>query len=195
MKQEAMEAKKDLLDFLGLEATDEYPALDVLVEGGSKYIRDLKYNAKTALKGQALTEKEALLLAVSVCANEKNKVLGDALAAQAKAAGATDEEIAEMYSVASLLTINNVMYRFRHFMGDEQYDAMPMRLKMQIMMSPVTGKEFFELASLVVSAVNGCEMCVQSHEKSVRELGASQARVFDAVRIGGVVRGLSALVY
>lgn len=40
------------------------------------------------------------------------------------------------------------------------------------MMSPVPGKEFFELMSLVVSAVNSCESCVNSHEESVRKLGS-----------------------
>jgi lipoyl-dependent peroxiredoxin subunit D len=39
------------------------------------------------------------------------------------------------------------------------------RIKMNIMMKPVTGKEFFELMSLTISAVNGCEMCVNAHEK------------------------------
>jgi alkyl hydroperoxide reductase subunit D len=65
---------------------------------------------------------------------------------------------------------------------------------MNIMMNPVLGKELFELISLAVSAVNGCESCVNSHEESVRKLGASEARIFDAIRLASVVRGLCVAV-
>jgi alkyl hydroperoxide reductase subunit D len=58
---------------------------------------------------------------------------------------------------------------------------------MNIMMSPLLGKEFFELISLAVSAVNGCEMCVKSHEASVLEVGGSEERIWDAIRIASVV--------
>jgi len=74
------------------------------------------------------------------------------------------------------------------------YQALPARIKMNIMARPVLGKELFELMSLAISAVNGCEACVNAHEASVRQLGASEARIFDAVRLASVVRGLSLIV-
>jgi alkyl hydroperoxide reductase subunit D len=61
-------------------------------------------------------------------------------------------------------------------------------------MNPVTGKEFFELTCLVVSALNGCEMCVRSHEESVKSHGGSRERMFDAVRLGAVFKGLVAVL-
>jgi len=87
------------------------------------------------------------------------------------------------------------MYRFRHFMNMDKYNNAPMRIKMNIMMKPVTGKEFFELMSLAVSAVNGCEMCVVAHEKSLVDLGSSADRVWDTVRLSGVVTSLAKIVY
>jgi alkyl hydroperoxide reductase subunit D len=65
---------------------------------------------------------------------------------------------------------------------------------MNIMMNPVLGKEFFELMSLAVSAVNGCESCVNSHEESVRKLGSSEVRIFDAIRLAAIVKGLCVAV-
>ena len=65
---------------------------------------------------------------------------------------------------------------------------------MSIMMNPVMGKELFELASLVVSALNGCSQCVTSHERSVREHGATEARVYDAIRLGSVIKSLSIVI-
>jgi alkyl hydroperoxide reductase subunit D len=45
-----------------------------------------------------------------------------------------------------------------------------------------------------VSAANGCEACVNSHEASLMELGTSEERVFDAIRIAGVVVALDRVV-
>jgi alkyl hydroperoxide reductase subunit D len=61
---------------------------------------------------------------------------------------------------------------------------------MSIMANPVLGKEFFELLSLVVSSINGCELCVSSHEKSVLQHGSTESRVMEAVKLGAVLKGL-----
>jgi alkyl hydroperoxide reductase subunit D len=45
----------------------------------------------------------------------------------------------------------------------------------------------FELVCLAVSAINGCEACVQSHEKVVIEGGLTEDQVNDAVRIAATV--------
>jgi alkyl hydroperoxide reductase subunit D len=66
---------------------------------------------------------------------------------------------------------------------------------MNIMMNPVLGKEFFELVSLAVSAVNGCEMCVKSHEQSVLQAGSSEQRIWDAIRLASIITSLSKIVY
>jgi alkyl hydroperoxide reductase subunit D len=65
---------------------------------------------------------------------------------------------------------------------------------MSSMMNPVLGKEFFELVSLVVSALNGCERCVTSHENSVKQHGASEQRIYDAIRLGSVIKSLCVMI-
>jgi alkyl hydroperoxide reductase subunit D len=65
---------------------------------------------------------------------------------------------------------------------------------MSVMMNPAMGKPLFELMSLVVSAVNGCERCVVSHEHSVKEQGASEPRIYDAIRLAAVIKGLSTVI-
>jgi alkyl hydroperoxide reductase subunit D len=56
------------------------------------------------------------------------------------------------------------------------------------MMNPILGKEFFELLSLAVSALNGCELCVNAHENSLIQLGTSEASVYYAVRYLAIYR-------
>lgn len=189
-----IETKNDLLKDLMLNGGTDTTSLDLLVNAETKYVRDLRINLKNAINVESLSRKEAYAIALCVAVNEKNDTLKKSFSKILEEEGAAKEEIAEVYSCASLLAVNNVFYRFRHFMGKESYNTTPARVKMNIMMNPVMGKEFFELMSLVVSAVNGCEMCVKAHEDSLIKMGSNETRIFDAVRIGAVVRGLSAIL-
>ncbi len=189
------ETLKDLLNDLGLEENYNNPSLEMLLKGDSKYIRDLRMNVKGFWKSKELSEKEAHLISVAIANNNNNLVLESSFSAKAKEAGATEAEIADAIACASLLTVNNVMYRFRHFMGKESYEQMRAGLRMNIMLNPVLGKEFFELVSLAVSAVNGCEQCVKSHEASVLHLGSSESRIFEAVKLASVISSLGKIIY
>jgi lipoyl-dependent peroxiredoxin subunit D len=188
------ETKIDLLRDLGLPEESNYQALEKLTETESRYLRDLRVNLKSALSGETLTLKEAYLLALSAAANEENDVLSKAFEEKAIENGADHGEVAEAIACASLLATNNILYRFRHYANKDVYEQQLARVKMNIMMKPVLGKEFFELMSLAISAINGCERCITSHEASIMQLGTTEPRIFDAIRVAAVVVGLSKIV-
>ena len=58
---------------------------------------------------------------------------------------------------------------------------------MSRLMQPATNRTDFELMALAVSAINGCEMCVRAHEKTVTEGGLTPDHVNAAVRIAATV--------
>lgn len=186
---------KNMFADLGIDEDHSGLSLEKLSSVDSKYLRDLKLNVSAVLKSKNLNPQEAALLALSIAVNEKNDALIKAFEKMAEANEATAEAIAEAHACASLLSLNNVFYRFRHFMGDnEYYNNTPAGIRMSIMMNPVLGKEFFELMSIAISAVNGCQQCVVSHEHSVKQLGSSEARIYDAVRLAAVIKSLSVVV-
>ncbi|GAA4341279.1 carboxymuconolactone decarboxylase family protein [Flaviaesturariibacter amylovorans] len=189
----AAPAAEQLLKDLGLEPVLP-PRLQALADADSRYLKDLKMNVSTALAAESLGEKAARLIAVAVAVNEKHEGLREAFAASARAAGATDAEIAEAVACTSLMNANNVYYRFRHFMHEEFYDKAPAGIRMSIMASPAMGKELFELISLAVSAINGCELCVTSHEKALIGHGTEKQRIHDAVRLAAVLKSLAVLL-
>lgn len=188
------ETKKSLLAEVNLPAEYESLFLDRLNDTDHRYIKDLKINVANVLKAPSLGEKDAVLLALGVAINEKAQAIINSLEALAQQRGVTEKELNEVAACVSLMNANNVFYRFRHFMDKESYNNMQAGIRMSIMMNPVLGKEFFELLSLVISAVNGCEMCVTSHEASVKSHGASEQRIFDAVRLGAVMKSLITLL-
>ena len=135
------------------------------------------------------------LLGLALANNAKNKVLMNFFKIKAEELNIESGQVAEAIACASLLSSNNVLYRFRHFTGKEAYQKLPAKIKMNIMMKPAVGKEFFELLSLAVSAVNGCEMCVNAHEDSLIKMGTTEARIFDSIRLASVLNSVDRIFW
>jgi alkyl hydroperoxide reductase subunit D len=192
---ETTEVIKELLESIHVSGDYRNSSLSLLEKGESRYIRDLKVNFNSTLTSEHLSAKEIGLIGVSIAANNHNTILTDFYTSFSVSASASAEDIAEAVACASLLSSNNVFYRFRHYTQKEKYTQIPARIRMQIMVKPLTGKEFFELLSLAVSAVNGCEMCVNAHEDSLIKLGTSEERIFDAVRIASLVTATGKIIF
>ncbi|QHS55384.1 alkylhydroperoxidase [Mucilaginibacter sp. 14171R-50] len=192
---ESTEIIQELLQSVGLETSYRTSALTLLETGESRYLRDLKLNFTSTLTSEHLSPKECALLGLSTAVNNQNAALIAYYTGVAKQNEATDADVAEAAGCASLLASNNIFYRFRHFTQKEKYTQIPARIRMQLMMKPVTGKEFFELMSLAISAVNGCEMCVNAHEDSLIKLGTTEERIFDAVRIASLVTATGKIIF
>lgn len=183
-----------LVKDLGLKEANVSAHLKALAAVDSRYLKDLKININNALSAESLTKKEAYLIAFAIAVNEKNVLLQQAFEKSAKEAGTNEKEIAEAISCTSLMNANNVYYRFRHFMEEEFYNNAQAGIRMSIMANPILGKEFFELLSLVISAINGCQMCVTSHEKALLGHGTDKQRIHDAVRLGAVIKSIAVLL-
>jgi alkyl hydroperoxide reductase subunit D len=192
---ESTEITNEILQSLGIDTAYRTDSLTLLEKGESRYLRDLKLNLNSTLTSEHLSTKECALIGLSTAINNNNPVLTQFFTRYAEDQGVTAAETAEAAGCASLLASNNVFYRFRHFTQKEKYGQIPARIRMQLMMKPVTGKEFFELMSLAISAVNGCEMCVNAHEDSLIKLGTVEERIFDAVRIASLVTATGKIVF
>ncbi|WP_276131799.1 carboxymuconolactone decarboxylase family protein [Polluticoccus soli] len=185
----------NMFNDLGIDPGHESINLQKLAAVDSRFLRDTKLNVSAVLGSSNMNRKETTLLAMATAVNEKNDVLTKAFEQLAIKEGASDAEIAEVHACTAIMATNNIFYRFRHYMHDvEYYNNTPAGLRASVMMNPVLGKEFFELMSLVVSALNGCERCVTSHEGSVKQHGASEPRIYDAIRLGSVIKSLCVIV-
>src|SRR5205814_9378331 len=145
-----------------------------------------KRNRQSVLQPGTLTAAQRWGVAVASAAAARNAELLDAVVADARAE-ADDAVIDDALASASLMAMNNVYYRFRHMVGKPVYEQKPARLRMNRLAKPATSRADLELFSLAASAINGCEVCVQAHEKAVRDAGLTDDAVHDAVRIAAVI--------
>jgi alkyl hydroperoxide reductase subunit D len=161
-------------------------ALEAIRQKLPDVAKDIKLNLQSVLGESSLTPEQKWGVAVAAAATVGNPDLLAATksdAAKAVAPGVIEDALA----AATLMAMNNIYYRFRHMVAKPSYSAKPARLRMNRMAQPAGGnKANFELFALAVSAINACELCIQSHEKVVTEAGLSEDQVNDAVRIAAV---------
>lgn len=148
--------------------------------------KDIRLNLQSVLQPGALSPAQRWGVAIASAVATRNARLRDALLHDARAEVGADV-IDDALAAAALMAMNNVYYRFRHMIGKESYSQMPARLRMQRIVKPSSNKVDFELFCLAVSAINGCEMCLRSHEDVVIKGGLSEDQVHDAVRIAATV--------
>jgi len=154
------------------------------------YAKDLKLNLSSLAAESVLTEQQkAGTFIVSAIASRNAETTAAILAEFAPRL--TPEALAAAQAAAAIMAMNNVYYRFTHLASSPDYRTMPARLRMNAMARPGVEKADFELWSLAVSAINGCGMCIDSHEKVLREHGVSAEAIQTAVRIASVVHAVA----
>jgi alkyl hydroperoxide reductase subunit D len=162
-------------------------ALDALRAAIPDVAKDIRLNVSAVMKGGALNEAQRWGVAVASAIAARNPRLREAVLADAGRA-APPEVVDDAKTAAAIMAMNNVYYRFRHMVGKPIYSEKPAGLRMNRLVQPATNKVDFELFSLAVSAINGCEMCIRAHEKAVIDGGLTPDHVNDAVRIAGTMQ-------
>jgi lipoyl-dependent peroxiredoxin subunit D len=155
-----------------------------------EYAKDLKLNLASVVAEAALNEQQRWGALVATAIAARNGAVVRAIEAEA-AGKLSPEALAAAKTAAAIMAMNNVYYRFVHLVGQDDYRTMPARLRMNALAKPGVDKADFELWSLAVSAVNGCGMCIESHEKVLRDHGVSRESIQAAVRIAAVVHAVA----
>jgi alkyl hydroperoxide reductase subunit D len=157
------------------------------------YARDLKLNLGAVLTPQGapgLNEKQIWSVALASAIAARNTGFARIVETAARAHLA-DADVAGAKAAAAIMGMNNIYYRFLHLVEDAEYQSMPARLRMNVIGSHGIDKNDFELISLAVSAVNGCGLCITSHEKKLRAHEVSREAIQSAVRIAATIHAVA----
>lgn len=168
-------------------------AFDALRDTLPDYAKDIKLNLGSLAGDQTLSEQQKwgafLACAHATGAPALIRALeaetADKLAPEAKTAAK---------AAAAIMGMNNVYYRSIHLLKNEEYRTLRAGLRMNVLANPGVDKGDFELWSLAVSAVNGCGMCLDSHEEELRKRGFSAPQIQTALRIAAVVNAGAAVL-
>ena len=168
-------------------------SIDALREFVPAYAKDLSLNlsslaAETLLSDQ---QKWGAFLACAYAVGVPEVVQNIEAAA---AAIMTPEAVTAAKAAAAIMGMNNVYYRALHLMHNKEYETLRAGLRMNILANPGVDKVDFELWSLAVSAVNGCGLCLDSHEKVLRQHNVTNVQVQTALRIAATVNAVSAVI-
>lgn len=168
-------------------------SLDALREQLPEFAKDLKLNLGTLANETTLSDQQkwGAFLASAHAVGETKTI--KAFEAEA-AARLTPEAINAAKTAAAIMAMNNVYYRALHLMHNDEYRTLRAGLRMNALANPGVDKTDFELWSLAVSAINGCGMCLDSHEDELRKRGLSNVQIQASLRIAAVVHAAAAVL-
>ena len=157
------------------------------------YAKDLRLNLGSLANEDDLNEQQkyGCLLACALAGRNKT-VIREIM--DEVTSFLSDEAINAAKSAAAIMGMNNVYYRFAHIATSNDYLTMPAKLRMNVIGNPGVDKMDFELWSLAVSAINGCGMCIDAHEKQLLDHGVSKLQIQTAVRIAATVQAVSVVL-
>jgi alkyl hydroperoxide reductase subunit D len=170
--------------------------LELIRESIPDYARDLKLNLGSVLTvagAPGLNERQIWTVAVASAIASRNLSFTRGIESAAEEyLDAAHLQAAR--AAAAIMGMNNIYYRFLHLVEDAEYQGMPARLRMNILANPGIDKLDFELLSLAVSAINGCGLCISSHEKKLRQHGFTREMIQSAVRIAATVHAVAGVL-
>lgn len=165
-------------------------SLDTLKSLLPDYAKDLKLNLGSLVNETILSDQQkyGCYLAVAYAVGEPQTLKAIAAEVEDKI---SPEAIRAAKGASAIMGMNNVYYRSTHLISNEVYSTVPAKLRMQIIGSPGIEKVDFELFSFAVSAVNGCGMCLDSHEAVLRKEGMTTDQIQASIRIAAVVNAVA----
>ena len=165
-------------------------SLKTFAETLPDYAKDLRLNLGSVLSDQLLGDQRKYGLLLTCAHGTGYRPLVEA--AEAEVEGKLSPEAANAArGAAAMMAMNNVYYRFVHLASNPEYATMRAGLRMNLIGSPGIEKADFELFSLAVSAMNGCGMCIDSHEKVLQQHGVKAETIQAAVRIAAILKAVA----
>lgn len=165
-------------------------SLKQFAESLPDYAKDIRLNLGSILSDQLIGEERKLSLLLACAHGSGYRPLVAAAEAEIERR-LSDSQANAARGAAAVMAMNNVYYRFVHLTSNPEYGKLPARLRMNFIGSHGIAKEEFELMSLAVSAMNGCGMCIDSHERVLLEHGVKPDEIQSAVRIAAVMNALA----
>lgn len=171
-------------------------SIDAIKNQIPDYAKDLRLNFSSVLSPEGapgLEVNQIFGVALAAAIASRNLELSKTISALVKE-NVDDATFQAAQAAAAIMAMNNIYYRSLHLMSEPEYLTMPAKLRMNVIGKPGVPKQDFELYSLAVSAVNGCGMCLDAHEKELRKHDMTKEAIQSALRIAAVIHAVAVTI-
>ncbi len=169
-------------------------SLDALIDSLPAAAKDLKLNYSSLVRNNTELSEQQLWGTIVATTIATRSLALTAAVLQAAPSHLSAQAFQAAKTIAAIMGMNNIWYRFHHLSSNPKYGEIPARLRMSGLRGHGVEEMDAELWALAVSAVNGCGKCVDSHEKVVREKGASEELIAAAIRVTSVIHAIGAVL-
>jgi lipoyl-dependent peroxiredoxin subunit D len=166
-------------------------SIEALKDSLPDYAKDLKLNLSSLAQEALLSEQQRAGTFIACALASRERSTTSAILSEFEPR-LSPEALNAARAAASIMAMNNIYYRFTHLASAPDYKTLPARLRMNVIGKPGVDKVDFELWCLAVSAINGCGVCIDSHEKILRDAGLTAEQIQAAVRIAATVHAVAA---
>ncbi|GLB64518.1 alkyl hydroperoxide reductase AhpD [Dietzia sp. NCCP-2495] len=167
-------------------------SIENLKSGLPEFAKDLKLNLSSLARSTELNEQQLWGTFLATAAATRSATVLSEIADEARE-HLSDEAFNAALGAASIMGMNNVAYRAKEFLGSD-YTQVRMGLRMNIIANPGVEKSDFELWSMAVSTINGCENCTAAHDDVIRKEGLTKEQAWEAVKIAATIAGVAQAV-
>ncbi len=157
------------------------------------YAKDIKLNLSSLAGDETLNTQQLWGTFLASAIATGNATVITAIEAEA-ADNLSGAALGAAKSAASIMGMNNIYYRFVHIASNKEYGTMPAQLRMNVIGNPGVEKDDFEIWSLAVSAINGCGMCIDAHEATLKKGGVGSSQIQTAVRVAATVNAVATVI-
>jgi alkyl hydroperoxide reductase subunit D len=163
------------------------PALFLPMGRVPAFLSDFYMNFKKFIANAGVLDaKTKAVVALAVALKEGSTAWSDFYADRAKAAGLTDEQIAEVAALVASNALYNTFFKFRELSGSDLFSGMPVGLRAHTFHGTSFDEKTVELLNIAISDLNGCKPCVSGHVKKARDLGLSDEAILETIQCASV---------
>ena len=153
---------------------------------------DLSNNVKTfILRPEIISRKQAGIVAISCATTLGNKTFSEAIKNEFLY-DVTDDEYRAAQISGALMTMSNIYFRAGHMMSVKGYGSLAQYdMEKSAMSTHNIDKGNFELACIAVSTINGCGLCLDSHEMKAKSAGITAEQINHVIKIAAILKAVA----
>lgn len=157
------------------------------------YAKDIKLNLSTLLGGVESVKFDATQiagLALAAAYATRQTTVIQLIREFAQQQGLPESHVEAAKAAASIMAMTNIYYRSVHWI-QKDYATLAPNLRMQILQKHGITQQEFELYSVVISAINGCERCLSAHINVLEKGGMGTVEIQYSLRLAAVIQAFA----